>query len=240
LLLIIGLSSASFVYDDQILLEVTEREKSLVHHYYYMNDRSISEETKNMLLKKISDQERGCGYFSGNLSLEVPAGADRSGFVHLRGPVSRVLNLTSYDGIELRIKTDGRLYLAQIKPESHNDLFIRADEEDLFQVIIPPIKPHTWTRIILPFSDFISTWRGYQREQDVLLDQSKIKNVSFLMAERESGPFYFYIDWIHAVKFDGTDRYLPYRYKGESVVIPSKDDLFKASQIIQKHRSRRE
>jgi hypothetical protein len=31
------------------------------------------------------------------------------------------------------------------------------------------------------------------------------------MAERCEGEFSFHIDWIHAVKFDGTDRFLPFR-----------------------------
>lgn len=42
------------------------------------------------------------------------------------------LDLSQYDAIEIRLKTDGRIYLMQIKTES-------ANADDIYQVI--PILP---------------------------------------------------------------------------------------------------
>jgi hypothetical protein len=252
-----GFSKGTFVFDEETNLETSKRDQDLIKTFYpksasFLKENDEAEQKREAeekaRVEKISLLETGSGHFNGILSLELPLAregtpaADRvekSGFSHLKGPVDKLMNLQCYDGIEVRIKTDGRLYLAQIKLESEQQLFISAREDEIYQIIIPPCKPDTWTRVVLPFKDFILTWRGYQREQDTVLETDKIKSISFLMAERESGPYSFKIDWIHAVKFDGTDRFLPYRYKGESFVAPTKYEINQITEQLKKEKMKR-
>lgn len=52
--------------------------------------------------------------FAGRLSLDcqpTEAGIVRSGYCAVRGPVPRHLNLHGYQGIALRVMTDGRQYV---------------------------------------------------------------------------------------------------------------------------------
>lgn len=230
-----GFSHATLRYDETVPLETTPRQQDLIGQYYFNPSQSYLDNYAKDAedCERIKLQTHGCAQFFGTLSLELPPGAEKSGFASFKGPVAKLINLDTYDGLELRIKTDGRLYVAQIKLESKSRLFISVKEDELFQFIIPPCKPDTWTQVILPFNDFILTWRGYQRDQDEVLDKANIKQISFLMAERSDGPFNLHIDWIHAVKFDGSDRFLPYRYKGETCSIQTRDDMRKANAALE-------
>jgi len=104
------------------------------------------------------------------------------------------LNLDQYDALEIRLQTDGHVYVAQIKPYT-------PLEEDLYQVIIPPLTPNTWHNVILPFDNFILTWRGYAEEEQQPMRRHSIQHVAILMAERMDGPFWMNIDWIRAIKW---------------------------------------
>lgn len=103
------------------------------------------------------------------------------------------MNLDHYDALEIRIRTDGRLYVAQIKTETNI-------EDDLYQVVLPPVKPDTWTRVILPFDEFMLTWRGYAEEEQIPLSPTQIRHIALLMAERRDGPFEIHVDWVRAVR----------------------------------------
>lgn len=175
------------------------------------------------VLIQLVDDNPGCVHFHGELSLALPQDDEevkQSGYAcwespvpcscypltYLQGPLYPPLDLSDFDGLELRIKTDGRLYVAQIK-------VVTSLDEDLYQVIIPPTKPGEWyaklktsglpfvrTRVFLPWSDFVYTFRGFEEEVQIPLEAKAIEHVAILMAERHDGPFSFKIDWIHAIK----------------------------------------
>eukprot|EP01125_Pyxidicula_operculata_P015330 TRINITY_DN518_c2_g2_i2.p1 TRINITY_DN518_c2_g2~~TRINITY_DN518_c2_g2_i2.p1 ORF type:complete len:194 (-),score=41.69 TRINITY_DN518_c2_g2_i2:87-668(-) len=145
----------------------------------------------------VVDRGSGCLVFSGVLNLDIPKkGIERSGFACIMSPVyNSFLDLSLYNALELRIKSDGRVYVAQIKTQSPLD-------DDLFQIIIPPVVPNEWVRVVLPFNEFLLTWRGYAEEEQQRLRPDRIKHIAILMAERKDGPFEFQIDYIQAIKID--------------------------------------
>jgi len=163
--------------------------------------KEAEEEEKRILA--VINQEAGAAEFFGTLDLTLPTEKQnlvRSGFVCLKSPsFIKPLNLEAYDGLELRVRTDGRVYVFQIKTEGGN-------QDDLFQVILPAIEPGVWTRVYLAFEDFMLTWRGYSEDCPSALERSRIQSFGLLMAERQNGPFRIEIDWVHAVKSDSEDK----------------------------------
>uniref|UniRef100_A0A6B2LQM7 NADH:ubiquinone oxidoreductase intermediate-associated protein 30 domain-containing protein n=1 Tax=Arcella intermedia TaxID=1963864 RepID=A0A6B2LQM7_9EUKA len=117
-----------------------------------------------------------------------------SGYVCLRSPrFDPPLNLDQFDALELRIKTDGRLYVAQVKTRTNVP-------EDIYQTILPPLPPNEWHRVVVPFQDFLLTWRGCTEEKIEPVQMDHIEHFGILMAERRNGPFSMHIDWIRAIK----------------------------------------
>eukprot|EP01128_Nolandella_sp_AFSM9_P011880 TRINITY_DN8783_c0_g1_i1.p1 TRINITY_DN8783_c0_g1~~TRINITY_DN8783_c0_g1_i1.p1 ORF type:complete len:226 (-),score=49.33 TRINITY_DN8783_c0_g1_i1:161-838(-) len=152
--------------------------------------------------------------FKGILSLKTPnKQVERSGYACLISPQYNIrLDLARYQALELRLKSDGRVYVMQIKTDSSNP-------DDLYQAIIPPLPAGEWSRVQIPFQDFILTWRGYVENERPHINLSQIQHVSILMAEREDGPFELQVDWIRAVRTNGpggSERYSGVTYRPPS------------------------
>eukprot|EP01127_Copromyxa_protea_P009063 TRINITY_DN2107_c0_g4_i1.p2 TRINITY_DN2107_c0_g4~~TRINITY_DN2107_c0_g4_i1.p2 ORF type:complete len:341 (-),score=53.97 TRINITY_DN2107_c0_g4_i1:53-1075(-) len=174
-----------------------QKKASELESFFSLEVEGLKEESQEPVTEeeKASIDTPGSLHFSGNLSLELPSpDVKQSGYACLTSPVwYPPLDLSDFHGIEMRIKTDGRLYVAQIKIHT-------ALEDDLYQALIPPVPPGEWTKVTLLWSDFIYTWRGYEEQLQLPLEPSKIEYMAVLMAERQDGPFSFHIDWLHAVR----------------------------------------
>jgi hypothetical protein len=101
------------------------------------------------------DGDAQCGVFEGVLDLTPPPGANHLGFAALvslgtLGP----WNLEDFDGVSLNVRTDDRMYVTNIKASS-------VIEGDLWQAYTLGSTPGKWEDIVLPFSKFVLTQRGF-------------------------------------------------------------------------------
>jgi len=130
--------------------------------------------------------------FEGSLSLEIPSGTRiiRSGYASVMSP-KETLDLSEFDALEIMAKGDGRIYVVNMAP----DVF--GVPHVLFQCAL--ISTKTWTKHILPFSDFVMTIRGYEAENPVGMSVDRVNSLGLLMAERRNGPFRLEIDYVKAL-----------------------------------------
>lgn len=129
------------------------------------------------------------------------------------------LDVELYDALQIRIKSDDRLYVAQLKTdspyedgalESHSSisgaaevLIIYSNTLDMYQFVIPAPKEaevNQWREVLLPFDGFILTSRGQIEDPQIPYDGRNTLNLGFLSAQRRQGPFRLEIEWIRAVR----------------------------------------
>lgn len=139
----------------------------------------ISSSTWNMT-------DNGTALFSGTVSLE-----NNGGFASARSPVG-TYDLSSYTGISLRVKGDGKRYKLNLKTDAEFDSIV-------FQTEFITEKDN-WQIIKAAFSRFVPTYHGVVLSNAPSLDTRVIKTFGVLIADKQKGPFRLEIDWIKAYK----------------------------------------
>ncbi|OQR82823.1 hypothetical protein ACHHYP_15460 [Achlya hypogyna] len=144
----------------------------------------------------------GAAVFSGNLSLSVQPTEQhvvRSGYCAIRGNVPSGLHLHGYQGLAMRIKSDGRVYRINAQADGWNP-------HDLYMGFLKA-PANEWVEAELAFSDFILTSRGYVQVDDpVKLNPASLRTIGIALADDKEGPFELCIEWIKAVdKVDTTN-----------------------------------
>ena len=96
--------------------------------------------------------------------------------------------IEKYEGFILRVKGDGKTY--QFRCRLGNNInqiayrhYFQADNED-------------WQEIILPFKEFLPTYRGRVLTNIPKLDPKEIKQFGFMISDKQVGKFHLKIDWI--------------------------------------------
>jgi monofunctional biosynthetic peptidoglycan transglycosylase len=96
--------------------------------------------------------------------------------------------IEKYEGFILRVKGDGKTY--QFRCRLGNNInqiayrhYFQADNED-------------WQEIILPFKEFLPTYRGRVLTNIPQLDPKEIKQFGFMISDKQVGKFHLKIDWI--------------------------------------------
>ena len=96
--------------------------------------------------------------------------------------------IEKYEGFILRVKGDGKTY--QFRCRLGNNInqiayrhYFQADNED-------------WQEILLPFKEFLPTYRGRVLTNIPQLDPKKIKQFGFMISDKQVGKFNLKIDWI--------------------------------------------
>jgi hypothetical protein len=96
--------------------------------------------------------------------------------------------IEKYEGFILRVKGDGKTY--QFRCRLGNNInqiayrhYFQADNED-------------WQEIILPFKEFLPTYRGRVLSNIPKLDPKEIKQFGFMISDKQVGKFHLKIDWI--------------------------------------------
>jgi hypothetical protein len=56
----------------------------------------------------------------------------------------------------------------------------------------------TWVTVRVPFRDFVPTFRGRRLRNMPAIDGNDIRQIGFMLAEKQAGPFRLEIDWIRA------------------------------------------
>jgi hypothetical protein len=96
--------------------------------------------------------------------------------------------IEKYEGFILRVKGDGKTY--QFRCRLGNNInqiayrhYFQADNED-------------WQEILLPFKEFLPTYRGRVLTNIPQLDPKEIKQFGFMISDKQVGKFHLKIDWI--------------------------------------------
>lgn len=136
-------------------------------------------------LMQVSGGEKGV--FAGHLSLE-----NEGGFASVRAPLPEN-DFTGYDGIELRVKGDGKRYSFRVRTDMMFDGLVYRQEFDT--------AAGEWMDVLLPFSDFKPSFRGCIVSDAPPLDLSRIFQVGFLISEKQEGSFRLEVEIIAAYGF---------------------------------------
>ncbi len=122
--------------------------------------------------------------FAGNVSLE-----NNGGFASFRSQ-STSYDLSEFEGIKLRIRGDGKKYSFRLRTSrSMNGVAYAADFQSM---------ENEWQEVTIPFSDFTPRFRGRIIMNAGPLDSSNIRQLGFLISDKQQGPFALEIDWIKA------------------------------------------
>ena len=135
---------------------------------------------------RMIESDSGNALFTGLVSLE-----NNGGFASVRGP-NFSHRLGEYKGITARIKGDGKTYKAGLRTD---ELF-----DGIFHQASFPTVAGEWQVIRIPFTDFIPTYHGRRLSEDKRMQPEEIRSVSFLISDKQKGPFQIEIDWIKAYR----------------------------------------
>ena len=119
------------------------------------------------------------GLFSGQLSLE-----NNGGFASIRRRADDY-NLVGSVGIRLNVKGDGRTYQFRVKTDEQLD---GITYRSLFTT-----DAQQWQIITLPFAGFCPSFRGKPVPDAPALRPEHIKQLGFLLADKQPGAFYLEI-----------------------------------------------
>ena len=110
------------------------------------------------------------------------------GFTSVRG--ERAVDLSAYDGIELRVRGGGRTFDLDVDDGTRH----RGREVNR-QASFPTTED--WATVRVPFADLETTAHGEPVSVDPL-DRSGIRTVGIYIADGLDGPFQLEVDWIRA------------------------------------------
>lgn len=130
----------------------------------------------------VSVNDEGKIFFSGNVSLK-----NNGGFASLRSPI-KDYKFEKYSGIEIRIKGDGKQYSISMKETSY---FTGSFYTSNFQTV-----NDEWITLKIHFISFALYYYGKQIHSNPQLPLDEIKEISFLIGEKQEGSFKVEIDFI--------------------------------------------
>lgn len=122
--------------------------------------------------------------FTGLMSLD-----NNGGFSSVRSDWT-LTDLSSADGVLLRVLGDGKAYRLRIRSDengrgiSYNALFETTSE--------------TWQVVYIPFAGMVPTYRGFVMDVGQL-DAATIGSFGFMLSDKQPGEFELRVDWIRAV-----------------------------------------
>ena len=130
----------------------------------------------------IEPAQNGTAIFSGRLSLE-----NNGGFASIRRQ-SDNYNLNGCNGVILKVKGDGRTYQFRVKTDDQYD---GIAYRSLFATYA-----RQWQTITLPFDSFSAIFRGRPVPDAPVLRPEQIRQIGFLLADKQPGLFRLEIAWI--------------------------------------------
>jgi len=122
------------------------------------------------------------GVFNGYLSLQ-----NNGGFSSIRAYYPP--DLINVKSITIRIKGDGRQYSFGVRGNTSN----WASYTHTFNTV-----KNKWIEKELMIKDFYPLYRGYYLNDMPLLSEMVIKEIGFMLSDKQTGPFELEIDWIRA------------------------------------------
>lgn len=124
----------------------------------------------------------GNGLFSGRVSLE-----NNGGFASTRALLNEKPK-HEFDKVKIRVKGDGQKYSFRIRTDEYFDGV--AYKNDF------TTQKGEWEIVELLLADFIPVWRGRRLIDISPITPQKIRQVGFLISDKQAGEFSLLIDWI--------------------------------------------
>jgi len=121
----------------------------------------------------------GMGRFTGQLSMR-----NNGGFSSVRTQVANA-SLAGYDGVEMRVRGDGRQYTLLAAPSN-----ARGSWQGNFRAT------QDWQTIRVPFEEMELSVRGWRPSNSPTLTGRDIGIIGLLVADKQTRPFRLEIDWI--------------------------------------------
>lgn len=120
--------------------------------------------------------------FSGNVSLE-----NNGGFASLRSPV-KDYDFSEFTGLELKLKTDGKLYSISMKETSYFTGYFYTKSFET--------KKDEWIVVQIPFDQLKLYYFGQETKSNKKIPLDNIKEISLLIGDKQEGDFKAEIDYI--------------------------------------------
>jgi hypothetical protein len=124
----------------------------------------------------VVSSEEGYGRFYGTVRLD-----NGGGFASAKADLPETLDATDWAGIELLARGDGKTYKVGLRTSTDRRSIV-------YQHSFTP-DTEQWSRIQLPFSDFIPTWRGKTVTDAEPLNIGHLASVSLFVSGRQAGEF---------------------------------------------------
>jgi len=125
--------------------------------------------------------------FAGEVSLE-----NYGGFCSASARLDRPLDASSFDGIALRCKGDGKTYKLTLKNDQSFGGFAYQ-----FRFAV---SANEWMQIKAPFSEFKAFFRGQAVSDAPPLNPAVIQAIGLLIADKQAGAFKFEVESIQAYR----------------------------------------
>lgn len=126
------------------------------------------------------------GVFEGTVSL-----ANNGGFASIRSQIDTT-DLSSYDGLAIRFRGDGKRYRIRLRTDQRFD---GIAYQALFET-----STGDWETIEIPFSSFQPTFRGRTPIDAPPLNTAEICQLGFMIADKQEGPFRIEIAWVRVYR----------------------------------------
>ncbi len=133
---------------------------------------------------QLQTTKEGFALFTGTVSLE-----NNGGFASLQSKPS-AYDFIGYEGVAIRIKGDGKRYKFSLK----SNIFLDSPR---YEAAFTTDKG-VWATVTIPFNTLIPTFRGRVLTNETPLDISKVNSFSFLISDKQAGPFRLEINWVKA------------------------------------------
>lgn len=128
----------------------------------------------------------GCAAFAGFVSL-----VNSGGFASVRSR-PRHVDLSSCQGLELRVRGDRKRYRLRLRTDPNFDGIAHQATFDA--------EPDVWQTLRFPFSAFLATFRGWRVPNAPPLDPGQIYSFGLMIADGQAGPFRLEVEWLRAFR----------------------------------------
>ena len=158
-----------------MLINFTEAEEG--KHWIAINDGVMGGISQSRI-----ELTPATGIFTGQLSLK-----NNGGFASIIRRAENY-NLKGCSGVMLKVKGDGRTYQFRVKTDDQYD---GVAYRTLFET-----DARQWQLINLPFAGFSASFRGRPIPGAPVLRPEQIRQIGFLLADKQPGSFRLEITWI--------------------------------------------
>jgi len=133
---------------------------------------------------KIEMTQHSTAIFQGKVSLE-----NNGGFTSIH-TIPRDYGLDNYEGLAIHVKGDGKTYQLRLRTDDRIDgISYHSD----FQTV-----DGDWTTVEIAFESFVPTFHGIMVSDAPKLASGKIRQIGFLISDKQEGDFHLEIGWIKA------------------------------------------